>query len=142
TLVDEEDVPRPQIAMHVSEAVRLREGLGDLPKDVDRALDRQHLFALDDLGERLTLEVLHREEQPVIVGPSEVEHLQDVIVVELRYRRRLATEPLERRVVRRKLRMQNLDRDALAKRRVLAAIDRPRPPLPHFLHEEVAISDH
>src|SRR4029077_14536297 len=73
---------------------------------------------------------------------AKIAHLQDVIVVELRHRGGLATEPLERSVVRRELSVQDLDRDAFAQRRVLAAIDRARAALPDFLDEQIAIRDH
>ena len=61
--------------------------------------------------ERLALEQLHREVEPAIGRAAEVVDLDDVLVVDLGDRGRLAAEPLDREVVARQLVVQHLDRD-------------------------------
>ena len=82
------------------------------------------LLAREHVVERLALEQLHREVEPAVGRAAEVVDLDDVLVVDLGDRRRLAAEPLDREVIARQLGVQHLDRDLAAQRHVLGAIDR------------------
>ena len=110
----EVDVARPQIAMDVADRVRLHQRLADLDQDVGDALDRELLLAREHVIERLALEQLHREVEPAVGRAAEVVDLDDVLVVDLGDRRRLAPEPLDREVVARQLGVEHLDRDLAA----------------------------
>ena len=133
-LVGEEDVARPQIAVHVAEPVRLRSAPRRSATGCRRrARRRAGLLALDHLGERLALEELHGEEEALVVGAPEVEHLQDVLVVQLatvvasRRKRSSAVSSVE------SCACSTLTATFLLQRRVLAAIDGARAALPDLL---------
>jgi hypothetical protein len=120
------DVARAQIAVHEAHRVGVDQRLRHLDHHVEGALDRQPGVADEHVVEGLALEQLHRQVQAPVAGAPEVVDLDDVLVVDLRHRRRLAAEPLDRQVVARQLVVQHLDRDLAAQGHVLAAIDRPR----------------
>ena len=71
-----------------------------------------------DVLERLTLDVLHDDEVEIVLFSGVVD-LDDVRVLKLRGRQRLATEALDERIVARVLRMEDLERDLPAELPVL-----------------------
>ena len=99
------------------------------------------LLAREHVVERLAFEQLHREVQPAIGDPAEVVDLDDVLVVDLGDRRRLAPEPLDREVVARQLVVEHLDRDLAPQRHVLRAIDRAGSALPDQLLDQEPITE-
>ena len=129
----EVDVARAQITMDVADRVRLHQRLADLDQDVRGALDRERLLHREHVIERVAFEQLHREVQPAVERAPEVVDLDDVLVIDLGDRGRLAPEPLDREVVARELGVEHLDRDLAAQRDVLRAIDRAGAALPDQL---------
>ena len=116
-----------------SEATRLlraafvAEAAQDMARDVERALPRQPLLAIDEIAERLTLEHLHHQVERAVVGLAEVVDADAVGVADLAADERLALEPLARLGAAAQPRVQHLDRDGLADPDVLAAVDRAHP---------------
>jgi hypothetical protein len=137
----EVDVARPQIAMHVADRVRFHQRLADLDQDVGGLLDRQRLLARERGVERLAFEQLHREIQPAVGRAPEVVDLDDVLVVDLGDRRRLAPKPLDREVVARQLVVQHFDRDLAAQRHVLGAVNGAGSTLPDQLLDLKAFAE-
>ena len=106
--------------------VRGAERAGDLDRVGDRLVDRQPAHAPDPLLERLALDVLEDDVGPAVLLAG-VDHADDVRVVELGDRARLAAEALELVGVRRDLAVHELDRDPALERRVERAVDRRHP---------------
>jgi hypothetical protein len=127
--------------MDVAHRVRLHQRLAELDEDLDRLVDRQRPLALEHLGQGLPLEELHRHVQAAVAGPTEVEDLDDVIVLDLADGGRLAAESLDRQVVARQLVVQHLDRDLAAQGHVLGLVDGPGGAVAEPLDQEVAVAD-
>ena len=115
--------------------------VADLGQHVDRALDIEAALPRQRVIERLALEQLHRQVQPIVRGAAEVVDLDDVLVVELGDRGRLAPEPLDREVVARQLVVEDLDRDLAPERDVLGAIDGPGSALPDDVEDLEAVAE-
>ena len=103
--------------------VRGAERAGDLDRVGDRLGDRQPAVAADAVLERLALDVLEDDVRAAVVLAG-VDHADDVRVVELGDRARLAAEALELVGVRGDLAVHELDRDLALEHRVEGAVDR------------------
>ncbi len=109
TVGADEDVGRLDVAVHHAAAVGEAERGGDLAGDL-RGLHRADVaVGPQDVGERAALHVLHRHEVGVgVLAP--VVHADDVGVVEVGRRLRLAAEALDEVRVDGELGEQHLDR--------------------------------
>ncbi len=138
----EEDVARPDVAVHEAQLVGLVQGVRHLLEDLERAGLWELLFATQRGGQGLAVEELHREEDAIVRADPEVGGLDDVVAVDLGQRRRLLTEAVHRRLILAQLGVQQLDRDLLPQHDVLAAVDRPAVPFPNPLQQHIAIGDY
>ncbi len=102
------------------DAARVRgvQRAADRAQDRHRDLERHAAVALEPLGERLALEVLHDVERAAVGQRAEREDVDDVAVADLVDRARLGLEPLEHLGVDREPPCEHLDRDLLADQRV------------------------
>jgi hypothetical protein len=139
--VGQKDVARAQVAVDVAHRVRLHERLAQLDQHVDGAIDLELALALDHVGQRLALEQLHGQVQPAVAGAPEVEDLDDVLVLDLADRGRLAAEALDGQVVAAELVVQHLDRDLAPQGDVLGAIDGAGAAVAHAVEQDVALAD-
>ena len=94
-LPPDHDVLGLEIAMDDSELVRRGQRVGNLHRDVRGARCRNGAEALDCRGERLALDVFHRQVQ-YAVALAEVVDLRDVRVIDATGVRRLTIEPADR----------------------------------------------
>ncbi len=118
--LDQHDVVGLEIAVDDADGVRGIERERDLVRDVERAMELDGAFLLDQILERLALEVLHHEVDRALGQDAEVGDVDDVRVVDRGRRARLAEEAMDRLLVARELRMQHLHRDRLLDVDVLA----------------------
>ena len=109
--------------MDHADGVRGIERERDLVRDVERAVQLDRAFLLDQILERLALEVLHDEVHRALGQDAEVGDVDDVRVVDRRRRARLAQEAVDRLLVARELRVQHFHRDRLLDVDVLAEVD-------------------
>src|SRR5690606_35079516 len=124
--LDDHDVARLEVAMDDVEAVDGIERGGELPREPRRA-PRRERSVLEDLMERPSLDVLEAKEIAAVGELAEIRRGRDVRVLDVRARDRLALEALDelREVFR--LRVKDLDRDALLQQQVLGAVDGAHP---------------
>ncbi len=120
-----EDVRRFDVAMNDVAAVRRVERIGDLNRQLERFVARKRL-AVDAFLERLPFEQLHHDEGPALVLADFVNDA-DVRMIQRRRGPRLTDKPLERGLVSRHFRRQELQRHRPAERRVLGFIDDAHP---------------
>jgi hypothetical protein len=125
-LLVDEDVLGLDVAVDDAVVVGGAQGAGDLDRVGHRLADRQAPVAPDAVLERLALHVLEDDVRRSIVL-ARVDDADDVGVVELRDRARLAPEALELVGVRRDLAVHELDRDLALEHRVERAVDRRHP---------------
>src|SRR5262249_25465441 len=92
-------------------------------------------------AQRFALEQLHGEKQAAVAGAAEVEHLDHVLVVNLRDRRRLAAKAFDGQIIARELVMEQLDRDRPAQRDVLGAINDARAAFTDAILKQIAFAD-
>ena len=120
------------VAVHDLALVRRAERARDLDRVGDRLRDLERPLAADQLLERLAVDVLEhdvgRARSPAILAVlggllAGVDHRDDVRVVELRDRARLAAEALELVGVGGDLAVHQLDRDRPFEHRVERAVD-------------------
>ena len=121
----EEDVVGLEIAMDDPGGVRACEALEDLRDDVQRLGERHAARPAEALAEVLAAEQLHDEIRASVLGAG-VEDRDDVRALDRAHRPRLAGEARDDSLVGGELRVDELDRDALAEADVLAP-RRPRP---------------
>ena len=107
-----------EIAVDDAVAVGEARGLEDLDRDVDRAQLVDRRLAPDQLLERATREVLHRDVVGVVVGAAVVD-ADDVRVLEAGGCLRLAPEPLDEARVLGEPAVEELQRDVAAELLVL-----------------------
>ena len=118
----EQHVARLHVAVHDAAAVRERERRRDLGGDLGGLVRVERAFGADQVAQRPALDVLHHDEvradflAPVVDG-------DDVRVVEVRGRLRLAPEPLDERWLARELGEQRLQRDRPVQRLIVGEVD-------------------
>ena len=122
-LLEQHDVVGLEVAMDHADGVRGIERERDLVRDVQRAVQLDRAFLLDQILERLALEVLHDEVDRAFGQDAEVGDVDDVRMVDRRRRARLAQEAVDRFLIARELRVQHFHRDGLLDVDVLAEID-------------------
>ena len=108
--------------MHHAQPVRLVQAIEHLREDLHGGGGRQRPF-LEALLERLTLDELHREEELALGGLSEVEHADDVRVLEPGDELGLALEAAPHVGVGREGAPEQLERDGALQVHVLGAVD-------------------
>ena len=118
-----EDVLGLDVAVDDRSLVRALQRARDLDRVGGGLGDRQALAAPDALLERLALDVLEDDELGSVVLAG-IDHGDDVGVVELGHRARLAPEALELVGVGGDLAVHQLDRDGPLEHRVEGAVDR------------------
>ena len=121
----DQDVGRLDVAVGEPGLVGEPERGGDLGGDLGGLLGGEPLVGLQDLGERATLHVLHRDEVGAFVLAPVVD-VDDVGVAEVGGGLGLAAEALDEVGVDRELGEQDLDRD-LAVEQLVACARRRRP---------------
>src|SRR6185436_7854348 len=123
----EDHVLRLEIAMNDAEVVRFAESGEDLAEDVDDASERERSLFVSNAREILPAQELHHEVRLAVVGPAEVEHGDRVRVIELARRACLRHEAERRVLVRKEVRVDDLDRHRAAERALLGPIDASHP---------------
>ena len=88
--VVDQDVRRLEVEVNDAEVMDVVEGRGDLQ---DHVVERVPVLPVEELGDALPGEVLHREVREAVVEQAEVEDLDDVRMLERRERRELGLEP-------------------------------------------------
>ncbi len=109
--LDHEDVLGLQIAVDQVQLVRVVQRLADLGHDSAGPRRIQRTLLVDDVGQVSSLEQFHDEVELVALGPSEVEHRDDVRVRHPAGGLRLLHEPLDDDLVVGVAGTQELDRD-------------------------------
>ena len=141
-LLVDEHVLRLDVAVDDLALVRGAERARDLDRVGDRLGDRQARVAADALLERLALDVLEddvRRRMVRVALLAGVDDADDVRVVELRDRARLAAEALELVGVAGDLAVHELDRDLALEHRVEGAVHRRHAADPDLCVEAVAV---
>ena len=139
--LDEEDVLRLHVAVDDPFVVSRRQRPADLGEDVHRARNRQDLDLVEQGAHLLAVEELHDDVRGAIVHLVHVGHAEDVGVLELRGGDRLAPEPLQSLGIAREVRVQRLDREALAQGDVAAEVDLPHAAFADLLLDAVLPAD-
>ncbi len=133
----EVDVFGLKIAVDDAGGVRLGEAARDLRDDPHRRRRIDEADARHTIVERLTVEVLHRDERATVFEAPRVVHLDDVRALNAGGGARLAEEALDddRRV--RQLGREHLDRHRLTDADVLGLVDDRHPAAPDFARDAV-----
>ena len=117
----EHDVGGLQVPVEDAAVVRRRQPGADLPRHVERLVRRKTSDALEQRGEVLAVDVLHREEV-LAVDLGDVVHPAHVGVRDLARGADLGEESVEALPVRRERARQELQRDGLAELQVVGAV--------------------
>ncbi len=135
------DVVGLQIAMHDSQFVRGAQRLRYLRSDLRRARGIERTLALDDLRQRLAIDVLHGEVQQTVGRLAEVDDARHVTVLDAARARGLLVEARERSRVAHQRGVEDLDGPALWETDVFGEIHASHPALAELLRDQVAIGD-
>jgi hypothetical protein len=93
--VDQEHVGRLQVAMDDPDAVAGAQRRADAQPNVGDLVDRQRPFGQGQhRGQIAPAQMLHHQEWRAVVGETIVEHLDDIALIDLGQRHRLAQESL------------------------------------------------
>jgi hypothetical protein len=126
TATGHENIRRLDVAMDDIAAVRGVERIDNLHGEVEQFLVRQRLAA-NPVLQRLALEQFHHDERLAVVLADLVNHA-DVGMIQRRRGARFAREALERRLVLRHFRGQELQGDGSAERHVLGFVHHAHTP--------------
>jgi len=118
----EEDVLRLDVAVDEALVVREGEPARDLQRQLDRLANRQRPFAVDELLQVLSIDVLEDDELATVLLTA-VDHRDDIGMRQLGDRPGLAPEALDVVLVTRELLMEDLQCDAALEQAVVRAID-------------------
>ena len=119
---DHHQVPRLDVAVDDPLAVGVLEPGARLDPDLDRRLGAEPPLGLQQLGDRLALDVLHDDVVAAVVDAGVVD-LDDVRVDQLRDRERLAAEAGDELVVVGEVLGEDLDRDGALEHPVGGPVD-------------------
>jgi hypothetical protein len=119
----EEDVARLEIAMHDAGVVSSGDGGDHRQHQIDELLERDPPPLRDLVREIVPLEQLHDEVRHAVVR-ADVEHRDDVRVLDARRGPSLSEKARRGRLARREVRVERLDGDALAEILVLPLVHR------------------
>jgi hypothetical protein len=117
----EHDVLGLDVAVDDVVAVRVRERIGDLARDLERVIDRQLLLACEPVSQRTALDVRHDVVEEAVRFARIVER-QDVRVIETGRDLDLAQEPV-RPEHGREIRLEDLDGDRATVLQILGEPD-------------------
>ena len=120
---DEHEVGRLQIAVQHAARVRVVKRVRELCEHVQRARHAERRAEAEQLEQRRTLGVLHRDVEPLVGQLTEVVQRDDVRMAQPIDRTRLAPEPRNELRVLRRLRLENLQRLSAAELEVLGEPD-------------------
>lgn len=129
TIARDEDVRRLDVTVHDAPHVRGLERIGNLDGEIEDLRELERLPVPQPVAQGLAFEQLHGQ-QRLAIGVIDLVDGADVRVVQRRGGARLALEALEREVVARELRRQELERDVAPQLRVVGAYTTPIPPEP------------
>ncbi len=118
----DDDVLGLQVAMHDPERVRRADPGGNLDRDVERLPQRRRL-RLQEVPQRVALDVFHRDERLTGGGLTERVDDADVGMVERGGRARFLLEASRARVVGAEVAGEDLDRDLASELEVAGEID-------------------
>ena len=123
--------------------MRFAQRRADLRHDVAEPLLGERPVVAQDEAQVLSLHVLHDDvERPVVFQPAEVEHLDDVRMVESAGRLRLALEASHQRRILEQLRLEHLERHRPLEREVAGPVHLAHPALPdEIVHAEAPGDD-
>jgi hypothetical protein len=119
----QEHVRRLDVAVDDADGVRRGERLRRVEQDREEVLHADRRIGVERVAEGHPVEQLHDEVEDAVVHLPDVEHVDDVRVVDLRRGARLAREALARVLVRGRVRVHELDREVAAGARVDRAPD-------------------
>ena len=129
---DDDDVRRLEIAMDDAARMRLAQAARHLPEEQEHFLPGERAEIAEPIGERLAVQVLHRDEVDLLVAgrvldPAVVEERDDVRMLQLREDARLEREALhELRVFFvDRVGLDDLQRDGPIERRLNRVVDPP-----------------
>jgi hypothetical protein len=108
--------------MHDAQIVRFTERGQRLSQDLDDARKGQRPFLVSDAREILAAQKFHHQIRLAVVGTAEVEHGDRVRMVQLAGCARFGHEAERGVFIRQEMRMDDLDRDGAAERRLLRAV--------------------
>ena len=121
-------VLRLQVAVDDVIDMRFAQRRADLRHDVAEPLLGERPVVAQDEAQVLSLHVLHDDvERPVVFQPAEVEHLDDVRMVESAGRLRLALEASHQRRILEQLRLEHLERHRPLEREVAGPVHLAHP---------------
>ena len=120
-VLPDDHVLRLEITVNDADRVRGAGAGGNLDRDVQRGLQGGRL-RLQQVPERLPLDVLHRDERMAVGGLAEGVHHADVGMTERRGGPRLLLEPANPGMVRRHLAGQHLDRHVATELQVIGQV--------------------
>jgi hypothetical protein len=121
--LEDHDVLGLQIAMEDLERVRGADGGERLAHDRGDPRGRQRVLGLEQIGQRATLEQLHRDVEQAVWFLAEVEHARRVRVVEARRGARFGVEAEHELRIVAELGAQHFQRDDLVERDLPRAED-------------------
>ena len=138
--LDEHDVLGLQVAMDDLERVCARQRGSDLARDMERSSELEPPGG-DHLTEALALHELEREEERAVLELAEVRRRDDVRMIDVRRCHRFPLEARDDLRLAGHLRVEHLDRHALAHERVLGLVHRAHAALTEEALDLVAIAD-
>ena len=135
------DVFRLEIAVHDAELVCLAERVERVDEDVAHALERERTFLVHDQGQVLAAQELHRQIENAVVRPSEIDDADAVGMVEPARCTCFLIEPRDGLLVTEQMRVDHLDSDGSAERRLFGLVDSTHPADADDLLQQVRAAD-
>jgi len=136
---DEEDVVGLEIAMHDAARVRRTERSTDATRNVDRSYEREATLLRERIREAAPGEPLHDDVVTAVLELSEVEDVDDVIVLDVARGARLVEEARDECRIPTEVREEHLDRHAPRDLRMLGQVDGAHAALADLLRDDVVV---